>query len=107
MSELTLKTRHWSLQLWCADPGSRRTRLAATLAARGKDALPPCQVRFSPALDVLAADNTVMAAHAAEYCLDPQAFLFENLAYEFEFKFALDNGVDAAPRHASATPWRR
>lgn len=97
MSELTLKTRHWSLQLWCADPGSRRNRLAATLAARGKDALPPCQVRFSPALDVLAADNTVIAAHTAEYCLDPQAFLFENLAYEFEFKFPLDNGVDPAP----------
>ncbi len=95
MSELTLHTRNWSLQLWCADPDKRRQRLAATLASRGKDALPPCMVRFSPALDVLAEDGTLKAADTAEYCLAEQAFLFENLAYEFEF--TLSDGVDASP----------
>lgn len=95
MSELTLHTRHWSLQLWCADPDKRRRRLAATLAARGKQTLPPCMVRFSPALDVLAAGGTLLATQASEYCLAGEAFLFENLAYEFEFVLA--DGVDASP----------
>ncbi|KMJ52856.1 hypothetical protein ACG97_11360 [Vogesella sp. EB] len=101
MSELTLYTRHWSLQLWCADPESRRTRLAATLAARGKSGLPPCLVRLSPPADVLDTGGAVLAAQSAEFRLAGEAFLFENLAYEFEFVFAgtVDENPPPCIRH--------